>query len=236
MNEEPYNLRYIMKTIKTLIVSFNNHISPKDVPLFRGAVIQSLEDKNVLYHNHTEDGFRYSYPLIQYKSIEGKATMVCVESGTDTIGEMFKNLQFTFSIKGKCHQAEVTNICAYQTTVTCEDTLFHYQLQRWLPLNSTNYAVYNSTESLAIRVELLEKILIGNIMSFLKGTGIHMDDEIKASITNIGKERIAHYKDVSLMCFDISFNSNIRLPHLIGLGKGASIGFGVLRIKNKTNH
>ena len=81
-----------MKIIKTLIIRFANPIRSKEIPFFRGAVIQSLEQKNILFHNHTENGFRYSYPLIQYKSLGGKAAIVCVDNGTEAIGEIFNNL------------------------------------------------------------------------------------------------------------------------------------------------
>jgi len=75
------------KNIRTLTVLYNTEISNKEISLFRGAVLKSLGDKaNVLYHNHTgEETFRYSYPLIQYKRINGKAAITCVEEGADII-------------------------------------------------------------------------------------------------------------------------------------------------------
>ena len=222
-----------MKIIKTLIIRFANPIRSKDIPFFRGAVIQSLEQKNILFHNHTENGFRYSYPLIQYKSLGGKAAIVCVDNGTEAIGEIFNNLQFSFTIKENTYKAEMEDIRAFQTTVECSDTLFHYTIKKWLPLNSTNYAIYSSTESIATHIDIFERVLIGNIISFLKGVDIHIDDKILLSITNIDNQRIVKYKGVSLMSFDIAFNSNFHLPNFIGLGKGTSIGFGVLQLKNK---
>lgn len=62
------------KYIRTLTIQFDTKLHPKEVTLFRGAVIASLKEKNILFHNHEESGSqRYSYPLIQYKQLQGKA-------------------------------------------------------------------------------------------------------------------------------------------------------------------
>jgi hypothetical protein len=56
-----------MDKIKTLTIIFNNEISQQQIPLFRGAIIDTMDNANILFHNHDEDNLRYSYPLIQYK-------------------------------------------------------------------------------------------------------------------------------------------------------------------------
>ncbi|MBR5326893.1 MAG: hypothetical protein IKU49_10450, partial [Prevotella sp.] len=77
------------KYIRTLTVFYDTEINHTEIPLFRGAVWKSLGNKaDILYHNHTgEDSFRYSYPLIQYKRLNGKAAITCVEEGADIIGQ-----------------------------------------------------------------------------------------------------------------------------------------------------
>ena len=222
-----------MNTIKTLVIRFSNTITKQEIPLFRGAVINSGLQDNILFHNHQGEKFRYSYPLIQYKRLRGKAAIVCVGEGTDAIGELFSNQHFEYQIGKQTVTADIENVSAHQTTVECEETPIYYELHSWLALNSTNYAIYSSMESLSGRVEMLENILTGNILSFLKGVGIHMDSPIKVCISNIIRESVAKYKSVLLNSFDISFSTNLRLPYFIGLGKGASTGFGVLEINHK---
>ncbi|MDR1783619.1 MAG: hypothetical protein LBR13_05100, partial [Dysgonamonadaceae bacterium] len=58
-----------MNKISILTVRFNNEITQHEIQKFRGAVVAMLQNNNVLFHNHTDDGFRYAYPLIQYKRI-----------------------------------------------------------------------------------------------------------------------------------------------------------------------
>ena len=80
------------KEIRTLTVLYHTKLKNHEIRLFRGAVLKSLGNKaNVLYHNHTgEDTFRYAYPLIQYKRLNGEAAIVCVEEGADIIGQFLK--------------------------------------------------------------------------------------------------------------------------------------------------
>ena len=61
-----------MKKIRYLEVTFENDIEPWEVPAFRGAIIATAGKEHVLFHNHDDDKFRYSYPLIQYKQIRKK--------------------------------------------------------------------------------------------------------------------------------------------------------------------
>ena len=218
----------ITDTIKTLTVVFSNKIDRKELTSFRGAVISSLNEKNVLFHNHLEDGFRYAYPLIQYKRIRGKAAIMGIGEGTKVLDEILSLGQITLELKNKESVFTVEETIAENIGILHSEEMISYQLHDWLPLNSENYEKYNSSESLAFRLSLLEKILVGNLLSFVKGIGIHLEEQINVSITQLNKEKVIKYKDVGLMSFDISFKANIVLPDNIGLGKSSSTGFGVL--------
>jgi hypothetical protein len=108
-----------------------------------------------------------------------------------------------------------------------EDT-FTYTITRWLPFNSENYAKYKQLNGMVERVQMLEQLLVGNILSMCTGLGVHMDSEVKCTITQILNEDVYIYKGVKMQGYSIAFSSNIYLPHSIGLGKGVSHGFGVV--------
>ena len=112
--------------------------------------------------------------------------------------------------------------------ILTEDSSFHYRLNNWLPLNSDNYKQYQESDSLVERIQILERVLIGNILSLLKGVDIHLEEQLKVHVTDITGQRPYVYKKVRLMTFDIEFKTNIQLPQYIGIGKNASIGCGVL--------
>jgi hypothetical protein len=80
---------------------------------------------------------------------------------------------------------------------------------------------------------MLERILIGNILSFAKGIEWKIDQPIKLNITHVALERLNKMKDIKVAVLDIRFNCNVALPDWIGLGKGVSKGFGIInQIRN----
>ena len=216
-----------MENIKTLIVKFDGEILDREIPQFRGAVIAAAEG-NILFHNHQGDGYRYSYPLIQYKKIGGNPSIVCIGAGVESIGKLFENGNFTFDIGGNVREMEIVSVKANKTNVQLWESEFKYSLRHWLALNPENYKIYNSLTSMADKVALLEKILKGNILSFLKGMDIFIDGELECSISKLSNPYVLRYKKVGLTAFNVDFVSNLSIPTLIGLGKNAALGFGVL--------
>ena len=223
------------KHVRSLTVIYNTDISYKEIPLFRGAVLHSMGDKaNLLYHNHTgADTFRYSYPLIQYKRIGGKAAIVCIEEGADVIGQFLAETTNTIMIGEREAKCDTERIVPTKILMQTWKSSFPYQIYRWLPLNKKNYLQYQETEGVIEKVTLLENILKGNLLSMLKGLGIYLEDELTIKITDLSEPYILHNKGIGLMAFNADFNCNLSIPDNIGIGKNASIGYGVIRRKRK---
>lgn len=218
------------KHIRTLTVFYDTDISYKEIPLFRGAVLKSLGDKaNVLYHNHTgDDTFRYSYPLIQYKRLNGKAAITCVEKGVDIIGQFLSESPDTIMVGEKELKCEVARVLPARILVQTWDAPFNYHMNRWLPLNSKNYSLYTSLEDENEKIMMLENILKGNLLSLLKGLGIHLENELLVRITQLSDSYIIYNKGIGLMAFNVDFISNLSIPNNLGIGKNASIGCGIV--------
>ena len=218
------------KEIRTLTVLYHTKLKNHELRLFRGAVLKSLGNKaNVLYHNHTgEDTFRYAYPLIQYKRLNGEAAIVCVEEGADIIGQFLKETSEPLMLGDREVTFEVEKVIPEKTDVGVTEMPITYRLYQWLPLNSKNYDQYKKTEDLVDKIQILERVLAGNIISFLSGVGVYLDDKFDVHITNITNQKLMTYKKVKLMAFDIEFKANLSLPSYVGIGKNASVGKGVL--------
>ena len=215
--------------INVLTILFDNELLSHEVPLFRGAVIRALNDKNVLFHNHRGDmGFRYSYPLIQYKTLRKKAAIVCAGEGTLAIGEFFASGNFDVMIGERSERLQLSRVEPRRCNVQVWDQMFHYRLRRWLPLNGENYKRYQKCESFAEKCTLLENILKGNILSMGKGLEVMFDKEVKTVITHMEDPYIITVKGIKLMCFNIEFDCNVSLPANIGLGKHASLNCGIV--------
>ena len=226
-----------MTKIKTLTIQFDTPLRRSEIPLFRGAIIAAIPSSNVLFHNHDRTSLRYSYPLIQYKRIGGKAAITCIGKGVDSIGQFFSiNKDHKLRIRDKTRTFPIQNLQALQTEIQCWDCSFDYRIRDWLPLNETNYKVYTETTSLIEHIKILEKILVGNILSLAKGLEINITSTIDVSITAIENIRSVRYKRVPLRCMDIQFKSNLSLPDFIGIGKHTSVGFGIITKKNNVKN
>ncbi len=101
-------------------------------------------------------------------------------------------------------------------------------LSPWLALNEKNYQKYNKSGTLLKRKELLEKILIGNILSMSKSLGYTVPAPIEVKILNL-KEKQTSLKGTPMLGFLGSFSVNFDIPDYWGIGKSVSRGFGTVR-------
>ena len=223
------------KYVRTLTVITDTEIKQKEVPLFRGAVLKNLGEKaNLLFHNHTgENTFRYAYPLIQYKRLGNKAAVVCVEEAVDLIGQLLTDADGMLTIGTREEQWQTRHIIPARLLVQTWETPFDYHISNWLPLNTKNYHTFKNTEGIAERVLLLESILKGNLLSMLKGLDIHIEQEILVKITQLGDPRVIYNKGIGMLAFNADFKCNLTIPNNLGIGKNASIGYGVVHLMKK---
>lgn len=226
------------KSIQTFVVKFSNELAFGEIPLFRGAVINSLgANPELLFHNHTGDNtYRYSYPLIQYKRIHKKAAIFCIGEGVDVMGEFLSANNFSIMLGERPVKLTIEAVSPKRTLVQTWDSVFRYHLNNWIPLNSTNYQDYKDLEEISERIAFLEKILIGNLLSFAKGVNIEVKEQIQCKLISLREPRIVEIKKIKMMSFDAEFRTNISLPDYVGLGKHVSVGYGtVVKTHNENN-
>lgn len=216
-----------MGMIRVVTALFKNHISLEEVPFFRGCMIQN-SDGDSLYHNHDNEGLRYSYPLIQYKRINGCAAMVGINEGGDAIECLAERGRFDCNLGNRELVMEIEAIHSEKRSLEICVDLNSYMIKKWIPLNRENYKEYQRTERLVERIDMLEKILVGNILSFAKGLGIYFDSPVLCQITRLENAGVFRYKDVDLVSFSVVFRTNVSLPDNVGLGKSASVSSGMV--------
>ena len=225
-----------MKKIRVLDIEFENEIAVWEVPAFRGAVIETAGRENTLFHNHLGKDYRFGYPLIQYKRIRKKPHLVCIEDGVDEVHHFFENKQEGLVLGKREYELKVEGIRLNKFTMQVWDKSFSYFMQDWLPLNQKNYQTYKALNSEIEQMEFLENILKGNILSFAKGIDWNVDKEIKVRIKEIVRTNIISVKGIKREAYTLNLSSNVFLPNNIGLGRNASMGFGVIWENKKKNN
>lgn len=208
---------------------FDNELPPYQISSFRGAIIEKVGRENILFNHHIEDKvYLYDYPLIQYKSIRKKSAIMCVGDGVDDIYKLFQFKDWSINLRDQKVNLKIEKLDLNNITLNVWKDKYSYNIRKWLALNSKNYESYLKITSLKDRCEFLEKILIGNIISFAKGIEWNITEKILLNINDILKVSPVKFKGVSLITFDLQFDCNVYLPNYLGLGKGVSHGFGTI--------
>lgn len=217
-----------MAKVRTLTLWLQNHLQSHEAEALRGSVLRCLsEDSDVLCHNHVGTGYRYSYPLIQYKSLCGHGVIVCVGDAVDHVGKLLNTENLTLRTYERTEPIMLSNVSACQYEVQVWDSPMRFSLRRWLALNEKNYSKYKEMKGDAERKTLLTCILTGNMLSLCKGIGIRVEKQIENSILKM-TEIPTSYKGVRMSAFNCEIATNLSLPAHVSLGKGASLGFGTL--------
>ena len=100
-------------------------------------------------------------------------------------------------------------------------------LSPWLPLNEANYSAFKDL-GVEKQKAFLEKILVGNTLSCLKGLGIFVDYRVESYLVSFRSYTVRAHGN-PFEAFSARFFLNVDLPDFIGLGKSVSKGFGTIR-------
>jgi len=213
---------------------FSMPLAPYESRLLRRAVLKSLSGDKLWYHHHLEDGYWYRYPLIQYKSIRGKAAILYLGKGIEKIADLFLDGRRPVEVDGRVFDFKAEKIHAklYDLQVR-DETVFAYDLLHWLPLQDDNFVTYRRMEDEDEKKEFLRKMLVSNILAFAKGVGWTIEKPVEIADFTIDKRQWISYKDVKHLGFRVHFRTNVFLPPHIGLGKGAAHNYGVVFYRRK---
>lgn len=214
--------------IHTSVVRLSTPIADEEIPHLRGAIIHIAENAP-LFHNHVSDGYRYSYPLIQYKKIGNEVVIVGVGEGVEALDGIFSVRSHAVRLGKRFTLLKVAQIGKAVTAVQLtDDASIVYKIRKYLPFNQENYAQYCKMDSIVDQYQFIEKCLVGNILSFAKGMGLFFGSEVKVKLMSVDRTELCMVKNVRMQGFDLTFKTNVLLPNLIGLGKSVSLGHGTI--------
>lgn len=218
MIEMKYNIvNLILKTDKRLTAG------PAKV---RGFIGNTFSEHPILHNHYAEDKFLYTYPFVQYKIINGSIVIVGIDEGADLIKKIAPEL----SVLNLDKEYKITEKLIHEKEVDIKPSSDekHYRfITPWLGLNQTNYKKYVNSQSWKDKKEILNKVLVGNLLSMSKGLGIIVNKRLYAK-THF-REKIVEYKGVKMNAFTGEFKVHYDIPDYFGLGKGVSQGFGSVK-------
>lgn len=191
----------------------------------RGFFASDQEDEDLLHNHDKTGGSMYRYPLVQYKVIREVPTVVAIEDGIRAVYPLVMERQ-TLQIGDQTYPAGHMDIELSSAAVGETGKMRRYRFcAPWFGLNQKNYRQYVASGS-GEREALLQRILIGNLLSLSKGLGITVEHELR--VTTRLEERRVTFKSEPIVGFVGEFSANYVIPPLLGLGKSVSRGFGAV--------
>lgn len=215
-----------MKINTTHLVLKTNKKVKQETSKFRGYIGREFEKYPILHNHYGEGKFLYSYPLVQYHIIDGQASIFGIEEGADILKEIYPKIK-ELKLGDSYYKVEDHLLFdkEYDVNVANEEIQYKF-ITPWLALNTQNFQRYNETRDWKERKIMLNKILVGNILSMSKGLGIIVNRRIHVK-SNL-EHQPTDYKAVNMLGFTGEFRVNFKIPDFMGFGKGVSQGLGTV--------
>ncbi|HWQ66887.1 MAG TPA: CRISPR-associated endonuclease Cas6 [Methanospirillum sp.] len=179
-----------------------------------------------LLHHHLDRPI-LAYPKIQYKVIGGTPSILGIADGATVIKEISDQINELIFLQARY---EVLQKVTYDQMIPIHplpDPVQYRFTSPWLALNEENYRKWRGMNDWREKKFLLNRILIGNLLSMAKGLAVTIDERL--SVHTHLEQVPVRYKGVELTGFIGSFMVNLQMPEYIGIGKGVSQGFGTVR-------
>lgn len=226
-----------MKTpLRILAVSFDLPLQPWELPQFRGAIARKVGWQHEWFHNHdnTHGGYHQRYPLLQYKierSADGlRPQLLCLQTGIEEAHHLFSQPDWDMQLGQRAVKPlRVARLHVDQYWLHTTDQPRRYRIHQWKPFNSDNYHTYRQIKGLAAQYTFLEQLLVAHLLAFASGVGWQLTERFNCCITDVLRRDWIDYKGIKVLGFTLAFEANVALPMGIGLGKGVSMGYGVVK-------
>jgi hypothetical protein len=232
MNLSKTQVKMTNPNVRLLSVAFDTPIEPWELPAFRAAVAHKAGLEHDMYHNHDNEngGFHYRLPLIQYKQDHGRPMLVCLNEGIEELHHFFSQPDWTLNLNGREAPIRIAKLQVKQCQLGVSDRQYRYHIRHWIGLRDDNYGIYTRLDGALERLYLLERTLQNQVISLLEQLDCqHPERPVSVKIQKIKDERWVSFKKVKVMAFSLEFSANVALPDYVGLGKGVSLGWGVVK-------
>ncbi|RLA97416.1 MAG: DNA repair protein [Deltaproteobacteria bacterium] len=214
--------------ILKLTIDIGADLNPRHGEKIRG-YLGRLFWENPYAHNHLEDGkLIYRYPCVQYKVVENMCLVIGFNEGIEIIMKAFHNLT-SVDLDGEAKEIKFKSLEKYSSSFSISQEKKKYAFfTPWIALNEKNYEKYQKSGDRKKRKELLQKTLIGNILSMSKGVGYTVPKPVEVNINKI-REVQTSLKGNPMLGFLGEFYVNFEIPDYLGIGKSVSRGFGTVK-------
>lgn len=209
--------------VRRLVLFCDPPLSGSD-GLLRKAVTAQLPDRALL-HGHDPEG-RPVASYVRYRVVDGVGHVIGWGPALELLGQIRDGLT-RLRLDRSLHQivgAELHD--QVEPFGLADEALSYRSLTPWLALNQANHERYLHLTGFEDRRALLERVMVGNLLSLAKGADHWVNNRIICTLSQCQEQPVVH-KDTDLLGFEVTCAMNFHLPEWLGIGKLASKGYGL---------
>lgn len=182
---------------------------------------------NPIFHNHSSaTTYYYHYPLVQYKVIDGNAYVVGLNEGAEAIKEISSDIE-ELNLGRSHYDVKETDLRMSHVEMGVTRKVKYKFLTPWLALSPENHRRFVSAKTWSEKKRIINDKIVTNIFFMAKRLGYYVIPHIDAH-THVDLVDV-RFKGFKQHGFTGEFEVPFRIPDYVGLGKGASVGFGTIK-------
>lgn len=193
----------------------------------RGAVASRMS--RLEFHHHQGVSLLYSHPLIRYHITPDSAVVAGLAEGALLLRGMPRFDDLTLGRETHPVVDRVMETTRVEVGAT-DEPVEYFVRSPYLALNQENHQVWERGGTFDRR-RLLERVVVGNLLSLSKAVGLHVDRRLFAEVDLEAEGWHDLKPGVRLLGFHGSLRVNFALPDGWGIGKSSARGFGTLTRK-----
>jgi len=218
--------------MKKAILYFNNiKLNPSQIHKLRGYVGNVFAEHDLIHNHDRQTGKSiYRYPLIQFKIIDNTPCIIALtEKAVQVFTEIFMSLD-EIVIDGRKIAINEKDLKIENVDFGFSKETFMYEfITPWIGLNQKNFLAYINLKTQKEKIDLLKRIVIGNILSMSKYLNLQLDQNQQINVALQLQHTKVTLKGQQMIGFKGMFKANFMIPDYMGLGKSVSRGFGSVK-------
>jgi hypothetical protein len=206
---------------------FERSLAPGEATHLRGYFGAAFADEERLHHHRPDGSLVYDYPRVQFKVIDRTARLIGLADGGALVERLWREVESARLGRDELPVLEATLLRRREPLGECAGPVEYRFVNPWLGLNQDNHARYERARSNAERLELLERVLVGNCLALAKAFGHWVEGRLTADARRL-RPRPVRFKGRPMVGFEGPFRVTFLLPAGVGIGKSVSRGFGTV--------
>lgn len=215
-----------------LTLTLDLPLLPQNITGFRAAIAETVGLEHELFHGHANSSgtnhLHWGYPLIQYSTRGGKATITGINAGAEAIRQqLLPKLPRSLEFVEQSHTIKGYQVREREQPLVLQAETQTFGLRSWIPLNNNNYRAWKAAEDNPDeRQRLLNCAFTGQLRQLARSLDVPWYTAIHGEVLAVDEIKRVHWHRVPLVRLYARVTSCFVPPPDIHMGRMVAYGFG----------